>query len=265
MSARRGSLARLRNQLSERDLAILHSVAELKFVTARQLQAIHFDGQHQTELTAARTSRRVLERLSELGVLRRLDRVIGGIRAGSGSFVYGLGPAGHRLLDDGRSRHGFREPSAGFLDHTLAVAGVVATVVAAAREGQLQLLRYETEPDCWRSLAGYGATATLRPDLLLVLARGDMEWHWFVEVDLGSEHGPTIARKCREYLRYYQTGEEQRHSGIFPRVAWLTTTSQRAERLRGIAAEVSGDLPLFTVGLLGQPLPTLMPDEVADE
>ena len=255
---RAASLARLRTALSDRDLAVLQSVAELRYVTAGQLQTLHFDGAHETPLTAARTCRRVLQRLTDLAVLRRLDRVIGGVRAGSGAFVYSVGPSGHRLLADGRQRHGFREPSATFLDHTLAVSGVVATVVAAAKQGDVQLVSYETEPACWRSIPGYGSD-TLRPDLLLVLARGDMEWHWWVEVDLGTEHGPAVTRKCHQYLRYFQAGREQAERGIFPKVAWLTTTSRRVDQLRMLAADVAADPPLFEVGLLGQPLPLLVP------
>ncbi|MDQ1713840.1 MAG: hypothetical protein QOE45_3290 [Frankiaceae bacterium] len=79
------------------------------------------------------------------------------------------------------------------------------------------MLRYELEPAVWRSIPGFGHGETLRPDLLLVLARGAMEWHWFTEVDLGTEHGPAVARKCRQYLRYYQTGREQAPHGIFPK------------------------------------------------
>jgi hypothetical protein len=255
------AMSRLRTALSDRDLAVLHAVAELRYVTGRQLQTLYFDGEHTTSLTAARTCRRVLERLTHLGVLRRLERVIGGVRAGSGCFVYGLGPSGHRLLADGRSRQGFREPSTTFLDHTLAVSGLLASVVAASKQDHCQLLHYQVEPACWRSLPGYSTADTLRPDLLLVVARGDMEWHWFVEVDLGSEHGPAVARKCRQYLRYYQSGREQAERGVFPKVVWLTTTSERAARLRGICNETSPDVPMFEVGLLGTPLPTLLPDE----
>lgn len=255
------SLSRLRVSLSDRDLAVLRSMAELRLATGRQLQTLHFDGDHNTTLTAARVCRRVLERLTDLGVLRRLDRVVGGVRAGSGSFIYSIGPAGQRLLHPDRARQGFREPSTTFLSHTLAVSGLLASVVAAAKDGDCQLLRYEVEPACWRNLAAYGNNDTLRPDLLLLLARGDMEWHWFIEVDLGTEHGPAVTRKCQQYLRYFQTGREQAAHGIFPRVAWLTTTTDRVERLRQVCKETSPDLPLFEVGLLGTPLPTLLPDE----
>ncbi|MDQ1713841.1 MAG: hypothetical protein QOE45_3291 [Frankiaceae bacterium] len=43
----------------------------------------------------------------------------------------------------------------------------------------------------------------------------------------------------------------------------MTTTSRRAEQLRSLAQEVAGDLPLFEVGLLAQPLPLLVPNEAA--
>lgn len=254
--------AQLRASLSDRDLAVLRSVADLRYVTGKQLEALHFDGDHLSDLTAARTCRRVLERLTDLTVLRRLERTIGGVRAGSSGFVYGLGPAGHRLLHDGQDRRGFREPSTTFLSHTLAVAGLVATLVSASKQDRCQLLHTETEPICWRLVpADYGAPPdTLRPDLMVIVARGELEWHWFIEVDLATEHGPAITRKCRQYQRYFDSGREQAERGIFPKVAWLTTTSERVERLRAICDEVSPDVPLFEVGPLGDPLPTLVPE-----
>ncbi|HVF06412.1 MAG TPA: replication-relaxation family protein [Frankiaceae bacterium] len=237
-------------------------MADLRYVTGKQLQVLHFDGDHHSAVTAARTCRRVLERLTDLGVLRRLERTVGGVRAGSSGFVYGLGPAGHHLLHDGQDRRGFREPSTTFLSHMLAVAGLVATLVNADKQDRCQLLHTETEPACWRLVpADYGAPPdTLRPDLMAIVARGEVEWHWFIEVDLATEHGPAITRKCRHYQRYFDSGREQADRGIFPKVAWLTTTNERAERLRAICNEVSPDVPLFEVGLLGDPLPTLVPE-----
>jgi hypothetical protein len=103
----------------------------------------------------------------------------------------------------------------------------------------------------------------LRPDLLLIVARGETEWHWFIEVDLATEHGPAVTRKCRLYQRYFDSGREQAERGIFPKVAWLTTTTERVERLRAICDQATPDLPLFDVGLLGNPLPTLLPTPLA--
>src|SRR5918911_3628341 len=115
---RRG-LAQLRERLSERDVQVLRSVAEHRFLRTRQIEALHFDD-HASDLAGARVCRRVLARLTEERLLTRLQRRVGGVRAGSASFVYTLGPVGRRLLDDPPRRTA--EPSAAFLAHTLAGA-----------------------------------------------------------------------------------------------------------------------------------------------
>lgn len=260
MSGRAVSVAQLRSQLSNRDLAIVSSVTAFRFLTGRQLQVLHFDGQHHTTASSARSARRVLNRLTSLHVLHRLDRRVGGIRAGSASFVYCLDFAGHRLTESGRERHGHWQPSQTFVGHALAIADLFVRVMMASQAGDLQLVRYETEPRTWRSIPGYGTSDTLRPDLSLVLAHGELEYHWRVEVDLATEHTSTLRRKCEQYLRYWQSGAAGDDAEVFPRVAWLTTTAARAERIRSVAQQVQGDVPLFAVGLLDRPLDVLVPD-----
>ena len=93
----------LRADMSGRDLAIIGQVADLRLMTGRQIEAVHFPaGEHETATAAARAARRCLERLARHRILVRLDRRIGGVRAGSRSFVYALGPVGVALvgLDD---------------------------------------------------------------------------------------------------------------------------------------------------------------------
>src|ERR687888_1729870 len=142
---RRG-LAQLRDHLSERDLDVIRSVAEHRFLMTRQLEALHF-ADHATELAGARVCRRVLARLTDERLLARLERRVGGVRAGSASFVYALGPVGGRLLDGQRRR--VVEPSTTFLIHTLGVAQTHVELVQAARSGQLELLSAVVEPGCW--------------------------------------------------------------------------------------------------------------------
>jgi Replication-relaxation len=224
-------LRRLRDELSERDLAVLHSVTSLRLLSARQIQELHF-ADHSTSLTAARVCRRVLERLTNDGLLVRLDRRVGGIRAGSASFVYCLGPAGDRVLRDGQVRRRVREPSRTFLDHTLAVAQVVVDLTAAARRGQVELLRVETEPACWRTVqATIAGDDQLKPDLFVALAANDYEYRWFVEVDRGTESLTALVRKCRLYDSYYRTGHEQHQHGVFPQVLWRVDSQRRLSQL----------------------------------
>jgi hypothetical protein len=222
----------LRAQLSVRDLAIVGQVAELRLMSARQIEALHFtEAGHETALAAARACRRVLERLVRDRLLVRLERRIGGVRAGSASFVYALGQVGQRVLDLDGPRKRFKEPSAHFTDHTLAVTQLVVDLTVAGRQGELELFEVVAEPGCWRRYAGVGGHTVLRPDLALTLAVAEYEYRWFVEVDLGTEHLPTLLAKCRAYDDYYRTGIEQRAHGVFPRVCWVMPTSQRAEEL----------------------------------
>jgi CubicO group peptidase (beta-lactamase class C family) len=84
------------------------------------------------------------------------------------------------------------------------------------------------------------------PDLTVDLTTSD-GWRrrWFIEIDRGTEHLPTVLTKCQAYERYWQSGAELTRSEIFPRVAWSVPDPPRAERLRtGIerARSISTDL-----------------------
>lgn len=225
---RRG-LDQLREILSERDLSVTRSVKEHRFLTARQIEELHF-ANHTTGHAGARVCRRVLARLSKDRVLTRLERRVGGVRAGSASFVYALGPIGSRLLDEHRRR--YTEPSALFLDHTLAIAETHIQLARAARNGQLELLKVEIEPSCWRRYTGPGgAPETIRPDLYVITASGDFEDYWFLEIDRSTESPAAIGRKCRAYEAYWRTGREQETRGTFPLVTWVAPNDERAKRL----------------------------------
>jgi hypothetical protein len=223
----------VQQRLSERDRAILEQVGQLRLLCARQIQALVFpDGGHASPAAAARCCRRVLERLTRERLLVRLERRVGGIRSGSASFVYALGPLGQRVLAHGGPRRRLSEPSARFVAHTLAVAEFVVQLHLHAEAHDWQLSCWQSEPACWRDVATLGGRVLLRPDLFVALGVGDYELRWFVEVDLGSEHLPALKRKCRLYHTYYKSGREQREHGVFPRVLWLMPNDERVEQLR---------------------------------
>ena len=222
-----------KEQLSERELAVAVSVDCYKHLSAKQIEELHFFG-HATPLTGARTCRRLLARLTGAGILWRLERRIGGMRAGSVSYVYGLTPLGRRILLRGEStRIRRREPSAEFLDHTLAIAQLAVDLHCLARSGSnIELLEVEPEPGCWRRFpAGLEGTETLKPDLSVALKAGDYDYRWFVEVDMATHSAAAVLRKCRQYQRYWQAGVEQERSGLFPRVLFVAPTERRAALL----------------------------------
>ncbi len=233
----RAELENLREDLTGRDVAIVSQVADLRLMTARQIEAVHFPlGDHVSVPAAARACRRCLGRLTRDRLLVRLERRIGGVRAGSGSFVYALGPVGHRVLERHTPRPRYREPTAMFVDHTLAVAQLVTDLTCTARSRSIDLLGCQPEPRCWRQFTSPGGLTTLRPDLFVSLGSGDYELRWFCEVDRGSEHLPALIRKCRLYESYYASGVEQADHGVFPRVCWLVPDARRAERFRSAVA-----------------------------
>ncbi len=229
---RRGPSAHgVRQTLSERDEAIIRSVEDYRYMSSGQLELLHFSDQA-SQPTAARTCRRVLSRLTKLGLLWQLERRIGGVRAGSASYVYGLGALGYRILHEG-SPPRQNEPSTQFLDHTLAITGLAVDLHVQERSGSLELLEVATEPKCWRPFTvGLESSETLKPDLFVSLRSGGYEYHWFVEVDLATHSAASVLRKCAIYQKYWQTGIEQDRSGVFPKVLWVTPYTRRQALIR---------------------------------
>lgn len=251
-------LAAAERSLSERDRAVLRTVAELRLATSRHLEALHY-ADAASSLTAARKARRTLQRLVNLGLLRRLERRIGGLHAGSAGYVYALTAAGQRVIEAPGARRRAAEPSLPFVEHTLAIADLYVGLHEVARRSKsdpdqpsVEMLDLQTEPTCWRGWTSLGGDRQLlRPDLYLAAGVGGDELRWFIEIDLGSEHRPALVRKARAYQAYYQAGVEQDRDGLFPRVAWAVPDLARADHLERVLAGEPG-LPseLFAVLLL---------------
>lgn len=103
-------LATLRDQLSARDQAVLHRIAEHRYLTSGHVQAFCFTD-HGSDDAAATTTRRVLRRLEQQQLIRRLARRVGGVRAGSSATVWLLAPAGMRIVREQAEGYRTHEPS----------------------------------------------------------------------------------------------------------------------------------------------------------
>ena len=239
--------------LSHRDLQILHLVRQHKFITTRQLQRLLFHD-HSTIDAGTRACTRVLQRLRAHRYLHRIDRPIGGIRGGSGAYVWALDVAGDRATrgtaptDDGKRKRVF-EPTPLFLAHTLAIVETRVLLTEGARVGRFELALVDTEPSNWRSYIGRGGEPLLlKPDLSVVTTSEDFEDHWFFEIDQGTESLPTLLRKCRAYATYKNSGHEQTRTGVFPLVVWILADPSRRRLLRQqITKEPRLDTRLFHV------------------
>lgn len=254
----RARLAELQTQLDDRDLAVLRSVADLRFVSGVQLQRMHFVGAPDPAADA-RAARRCLLRLVRLRLLARLSRRVGGVRSGSAGFVYHLALAGQRLAGlygwppDQRSRRS-QLPGTFFLKHCLAISELHTLLIEGDRASRFELLELVAEPACWRSYGGLGnqGQASLKPDSYARIGVGEFEDSYFFEVDRGTEGSKTILRKLKEYIAYAGSGQEQEARGVFPRVLWLTSDDDRASAIEGCQASLpSAERELFAVALLG--------------
>jgi hypothetical protein len=244
------------DQLTDRDRAILRSVHEHRFLTVHQIRTLHFADLAPT--SSRRTAKRVVARLRDIRVLGALMQRVGGVHGGSHGLIHYVDAVGDRILRNrsGRQARRFYEPSARFVNHRLAIADAHIGLIEADREARIDIADSAVEPATWRAFTGLGAARrTLKPDLYAETATADdLVCAWFIEVDLGTEHIPTLVTKCREYESYRQTGIEQDRHGAFPLVIWSLTHPDpaKAERRRqalteAIAADRSLPSALFRI------------------
>lgn len=241
---RRG-LDELRSSLSTRDLAVLQGVAEHRYLRTKHVEGFYF-ADHASDATARSVARRVLRRLSSHRILTHLDRRVGGVRAGSASFIWRIGPVGCRLLraELNAPRRWQYEPGSKFLWHCLAIADAHLSLVIADRVSRLELLTAQLEPNCWRPFTGLGGgRLVLQPDLYAVTGAGEYEDHWFIEIDRGTESLNTLLTKCQQYESYRRSGNEQTEGAGFPLVVWVLPDQERADRLRRHVGRSQGLTP----------------------
>jgi hypothetical protein len=226
-----GRVAAVSRQLSTRDLDIVATLSRTRLATTLQLQRLHFtEGSPESQ---ARRCRRTLQRLVELDVLARLDRRIGGARAGSAGFIHGLGTVGQRLNGGHGPAGGERirrpwTPSLPFVAHVLCVTEIYAQLREVERRHGIELIRFDAEPAAWRHFTGpAGNPITLKPDAYAVTSSGDWEDHRFIEVDRATESPVTIATKLRTYRQYWSSGREQYRHEVFPGVLIVVPDPKR--------------------------------------
>lgn len=251
----RGRAVRVRDRLSDRDLALLATLQTQRLMTGKQLRRLYLpDGE---QITQARKMRRTLSRLTEIGVVVRLARQIGGVHSGSEGHVYGLSGLGYAVLDESGEDRRHRAVSEGklaFQDHVLAVSELCVSLYESERSGAFDLLEFQAEPACWRRYTGIGGQlVTLKPDAFVSLGVDAYEVSVFIEQDLSSESLPTVYRKCLRYVEYWRTGIEQHQRGVFPAVWWLVPDQKRVNGIVRTLRSLAHDAQvLFRVALTSE-------------
>jgi hypothetical protein len=254
-------IAEINCRLDEMDNSILNIISECHYITSRQISRLLFRN-IVSGRAAIRSVNRRLFKLKEMGVITHLERRIGGIRSGSGANIWEMTTAGLKLLQmanaddqnttDNVIRKRRHEPTPRFAEHRLAVAEVYVQLHELTRRHSnlAGLGRIALEPDCWRTYSDVGGRKQyLKPDLYAVTVSDEYEDHWFIEMDLATESPATVIRKCEQYARYFQSGNEQRIGGVFPLVVWVVPTDKRKDSLiRHIDEQFSETLrDIFTV------------------
>ncbi|MBV9011177.1 MAG: replication-relaxation family protein [Pseudonocardiales bacterium] len=232
-------LAALVDQLSDRDHAILADLQRTLVLTGAHLQRLHFD--HVNHNSRARDRCRVLDRLTQRGLVSTLDRRIGGVRAGSAGHVYTLTPAGRRYLalqrdqaSPPRSRR-FHTPSAPFLNHALAISDTYVSLTEASRHHEFQVATFTTEPVCWQPTE---TGRDLKPDAYTVLATPTYRDCWWLEIDRATESLPKISRKCRAYLDFLTHGGVGPHN-VPPRILFTTPDTDRSNAIKKVITKLA--------------------------
>jgi hypothetical protein len=221
----------LADRLSERDREILIDTGRVRLLTGRQIERLHFFDLAGRSRSVVRW--RVLKRLTDWRILLPLPRRIGG-GPGSAVTAYTLDTAGLALLrlfaSDSGNQPPVRRPGTPgdrFIRHVLGVSELYVKLVEVTRNSAAELVDFRAEPDAW--MRG-GLGGWLKPDAYLVLAAGQVEDCWAVEVDKATEHLPTLKRKAEAYLDFYQRGQLGPH-GVMPRVLFTVPSGQRRDAI----------------------------------
>jgi len=246
--------------LSERDKAILRSLLNLRYLLTSQVRRLHF-AESATPAAGLRATNRTMSKLQGYGIITSLERRIGGVRAGSNSYVWTLTESGANMLhlndESYTQRKRVYEASLYFVRHTLEVAEVYIQLTEVCKRNQLGITKTELEPSCWRGHTGVdGKPATLKPDMFAVIDSGKYEDSFFIEVDLATESPVVVLDKCKRYAFYCKTGIEQKQYGVFPLVVWLVYNANRKAKLQQYITECR-EIPEASKGIFI----VIMPDE----
>lgn len=242
------------HHLTTTDRSLLTFLNQAKLATTRQLARLFYADSPSPE-TAIRRTNFTTQRLKQEGLIRHLDRRIGGVRKGSASYVWQITFKGLKILkakDDSvtlRYKNQY-EPSQHHVEHTLAITEVfVETVEVTRNTNQIALERFSFEPASWRDYQkSFGLGVTIKPDAYLELVNGDYEDHYFLELDRSTESLSRVVNTCKKYIDYYRSGIEQRQQGIFPYVLWIVPDDKRKLAIsKAIQKELFNFWELFTV------------------
>lgn len=238
-------------RLTKQDVEVLSLLNRCRYATTRQIVELYF--RENKPKTATRRANLLTKNLSNLGLIVHLNRRIGGVRAGSGSYVWHITHKGIkelRRVDESvklRLKNRY-EPSQNHLKHQLFVTQIFVELTTLHLDGKITIENFSFEPKCWRSFTTLFSHFTLKPNEFVRLMVGNFEEAYFFEADNATEHLGRIIAKCKQYIAYFNTGIEQRENEIFPLVVWVVPDDKRKLAiLNRIKEDLDGYWELFEV------------------
>ena len=217
-------------RLTKRDYEVLSLLNGCRYATTRQLVELYF--RENKPKTATRRANLLTKKLTNLGLIHHLERRIGGVRAGSGSYIWHITHKGIKVLREIEPNVKLKlknhyEPTQHHLKHQLFVTQLFVELTALHLDQKIFLEDFSFEPKCWRSFTTLFSHFTLKPDVFAKLTVGDFEDAYFFEVDNTTEHLGRVIAKCKQYVAYFNTGIEQRENEVFPLVVWAVPDEKR--------------------------------------
>jgi hypothetical protein len=112
--------------------------------------------------------------------------------------------------------------------HVVAIAELYVQIVEVSRRDGFTIDEFAVEPACWwRDSSG----TRLKPDAYLALRGPGYIDHWWIEMDLDTEHMPVIERQISAYLKFARRGEPGPNNTI-PGVLVVAPTPERCAKLK---------------------------------
>lgn len=238
-------------QLTARDVAIILSVYENRFLKRDQIQRLHFAG-------ASRIACNM--RIKKLYEHKFLDRLVKPVAVGTHQLVYALDKRGAdvtaaALKIDRRKVRWNRANNRVeflFLEHTLGVSEIRVCLDVALAGRREELLFYQRgDKSHLRRISMTGSKKkyfVVAPDAFFGIQTGRGKCIFFVEVDLGTETLSRFAEKVTAYKRYWKSGQYKEEYGFNNfRVLTVCESERRLANLIQATGKVGGrQMFLFT-------------------
>ncbi len=238
-------------QLTARDVGIILSVYENRFLKRDQIQRLHF-------ANASRIACNM--RIKKLYEHKFLDRLVKPVAIGTHQLVYALDKRGADVVASTleMDRHKVRWNRANnrveflFLEHTLGVSEVRVCLDVALAGRREELLFYQRgDRSHLRRISMTGTKKkyfVVAPDAFFGIQSGRGKHIFFVEVDMGTETLSRFAEKIVAYKRYWKSGKYTQEYGFNHfRVLTVAESERRLANLIQATGKAGGrQMFLFT-------------------